>query len=362
MQAVVEVQGSGQQLLRGVAAAGLHAVDLGHGAHGQEVLPRDVGAVVERPAVGEPVVERQPCARIVRREGGLAVAVFLLVAVVGHQPVLQVGVVDDGRRAQPVAPARGQPQRGRRVAVAQPVGGVGVAVAHVVVARVETQRQRVVAVDVVGKFARDIIESEADVVADGRQKCFGKEVARRHQVGALAAHQRTVRRARQREGSHRERLPMLFAVAVARAYLSQGREARAVGRRYVALEDLGRLHRLAAEYRQQAEGVGLVVDRHIIVEYLRLVVAAAAHHEARHAVLARGDTGQQLQKLEDVLFAQEQRREFEVFDVDGHVARLFVDQQRLAGRDDHRIDALSACHRVGRLLGMRRQCQREGQQ
>ena len=59
---------------------------------------------------------------------------------------------------------------------------------------------------------------------------------------------------------------MIQSVALACANLRQGREPGAVGGRYVAFRHLGRLDRFAAENREDAVGMRLIVDRHVVVK------------------------------------------------------------------------------------------------
>ncbi|HJF92931.1 MAG TPA: hypothetical protein K8W02_11205 [Mediterranea massiliensis] len=106
--------------------------------------------------------------------------------------------------------------------------------------------------------------------------------------------------------------------------------------------------------------MGLVIDRHVIVENLRLVVAAAAHQQPRHAVLAGRDAREQLQELEDILFSGEQRGVFELFDIDADITRLPEDHQRLARRDGYRVDGHGAGNAVGRGLGQN-ECRKQQQ-
>ena len=306
------------------------------------------------------MVEGHAGSELVSPEGGLAFVHTSIFPVFGLLAVLQERVVDDGRGAEPLAPSGAKTQRGGRIAPSEAVLGSFVRIAHPVVACIDPQRKRMAAVYVVRKLARDVVESETDGVPHGCQNSLGEEVAGGDEVRAFAAHERTVRRAGQRQRPHRKRLPVVLPVALAGADLRQRRKAGAVGRGDVTFRHFGRLHRLTAEDREQSVGVGLVIDRHVVVENLRLVIAAAAHQQPRHAVLAGRDAREQLQELEDILFSGEQRGVFELFDIDADITRLPEDHQRLARRDGYRVDGHGAGNAVGRGLGQN-ECRKQQQ-
>ena len=90
--------------------------------------------------------------------------------------VLQVGIVGHHRGAQIIIPTRFQPQGCRSIAPAEPVFCVIFLVLHVVVAGIDSERKRMIPVNVVSQFSRHVVEAVADSVIGDCKHRFGKEV------------------------------------------------------------------------------------------------------------------------------------------------------------------------------------------
>ena len=229
MKAVVQEQRPRNKLLGRIAAVLVLSVDDAFRVHRFEPLVRKRSSVLQHPDMRKPLVERHACSELVGFESRFAPITETVVFKFCFLTVLQVGIVGHHRGAQIIIPTRFQPQGCRSIAPAEPVFCVIFLVLHVVVARIDAQRKRMIPVNVISQFPRYIVETVSYIVIGDCKHRFGKEVAGRNEVGTLIAFDRPVEGPGQRQGSHRERLAVIQSVALACANLRQGRKPGPVG-------------------------------------------------------------------------------------------------------------------------------------
>ena len=107
--------------------------------------------------------------------------------------------------------------------------------------------------------------------------------------------------------------------------------------------------------------MGLVVDRHFVVEDLRLVVAAAPYEQSRHTVLTGRNSRHELKELKNILFPGEKRRVFELFDIHGNIPCRTDREQRFAGSNRHRVDGHGPENAICRHVGTGKCRDQEGE-